>query len=255
MKNINLTRSELDVFETALIRYGNIITFDQLANLFDKDRAYVRKRVSHLAKQGWLKRIKKSLYLITLNLSSRGFASTSPLVIAHLLVSESYVSFAAALQHYGLYDQLLATVSSVSLKKYRTAKIDNTSYKFVQTSVNNFFGWREVNMDGKLIKIASAEKALLDFLQFHRTITSTDLVLEKLSQSSAAIDLDHLIKLGLKTSLTTSRILGFLLDLANLDSVQLKVGLKNSQGVSKLTADSTLFNNKWRLYYDNYFTQ
>jgi hypothetical protein len=78
-----------------------------------------------------------------------------------LLVSESYVSFAAALQHYGLYDQLLATVSSVSLKKYRTAKIDNTSYKFVQTSVNNFFGWREVNMDGKLIKIASAEKALL----------------------------------------------------------------------------------------------
>ena len=59
MKRISLTESELEILETALIDYGAVVTFDQLSNLVDENRAYTRKRISKLVKQGWLKRIKK----------------------------------------------------------------------------------------------------------------------------------------------------------------------------------------------------
>ena len=255
MKRIGLTEKELDVLETALIEYGSVVTFDQLTNLLNENREYSRKRVSRLSKQGWLKRVKKGVFVIS-DLSTRGTLSISPNAVVNLLVQEAYISFEAALQHHGIYDQLMTNINSVSLKRYKSTRIDGFTYTFIKTKRQYFYGWDIHDIDGQSVKIASIEKAIIDLLQFHRRRYSTDLVLDKLASFENDIDFQKLIDLAGKANLTTQRILGFLMDLLNLDSNQIHRAVLNRQSVSSISkAENNLYNHKWKLYYDQHFTK
>lgn len=253
MKRIGLNENELEILETALISHGVIVTFEQLSSLFDEDREYTRKRVHRLEKQGWLKRIKKGIFALS-DLSSRGSLSISHLAIVNILVHDAYISFEAALQHRGYFDQLLAQITSISLKQYKATTIDRISYKFIKTQQRYFYGWDTYDIDGQSVKIASAEKALVDLIQFHRSLYSTDLVLEKLRDYQHDIDMQRLVEYALKANLTTRRIVGFLMDCVGIDSSKLLASVAGKQSVSSISeSEENIYNHKWKLYYDQRF--
>jgi predicted transcriptional regulator of viral defense system len=203
--------------------------------------------------QGWLKRIKKGVFVIS-DLSSRGSLSISHLAIVNILVSDAYISFETALQHYGLFDQLHTKINNISLKQYKATIINNIKYNFIKTQKQYFYGWKTYEIDGQSVKIADAEKALIDMLQFHRSLFSTDLVLEKLREYQHMIENQRLVEYGLKTNLTARRILGFLMDCVGLDSSALQVSVAEGQSVSSISdSENNIYNHKWKLYYDQYF--
>jgi predicted transcriptional regulator of viral defense system len=172
------------------------------------------------------------------------------------MVQEAYISFESALQHHGLYDQLLTNINSVSLKKFKTTSIDGYIYKFIKTQQQFFYGWDTHEIDGQSVKIAKVEKSLIDLIQFHRSRYSTDLVLEKLLAFQNDIAHQRLIEYSLKANLTTRRIIGFLMDFAGLDSSELHASVLNKQSVSTIsTSENNLYYHKWKLYYDQYFEQ
>ena len=253
MFSTGMTEKELETLETVLTRYGAVVSFDQLQEVFKNDRQYLRKRISKLTKKGWLFRIKKGLYVVS-DLHSRGTLSISQYSIVNALVDKAYISFESALQYHGYYDQLLNKVSSVATKQYLDKVIDGYTFSFVKTLPDYFYGWETHQIDGQAVKIASKEKALIDLIQFHRNRYSIDLVLEKLSNYKNEFDLELLIDLCFKSNVATQRILGFVLDCLKLDSSRLYKALQASKGTSRIT-DSTenLYNSKWRLYYDRYF--
>jgi len=253
MKRISLTTDELETLETALIQYGNVVTFDQLSNFFDEDRKYSRIRINKLSKQGWLKRIKKGVYVIS-DLSTRGSLSISHKAIVNILVQAAYISFENALQHHGVYDQLLTSINAVSLKQYKVTTIERITYKFIKTQQQYFYGWRIYDIDGQSVKIAYIEKALIDLIQFHRNRYAADLVLEKLNEFRSDISHQRLIEFLLKANLTTRRILGFLMDSVGMDTRQLHASTLNHQSVSSISnSEENTYNHKWKLYYDRYF--
>ena len=253
MKRISLTTNESEILESALIKYGNVVTFDQLSNFFDEDRRYTRIRINKLVKQGWLKRVKKGVFVIS-DLSSRGSLSISHKAIVNLLVQEAYISFETALQHHGLYDQLLASINSVSLKQYKSTTIDNTIFNFIKTQQRYFYGWEIEDIDGQSVKIAHIEKALIDLLQFHRSRYSTDLVLEKLSEFKSDISHRRLTEYALKANLTSRRILGFLMDYVEMDNKEILTSVNNRSSVAFISnTEDSKYNHKWQLYYDRYF--
>jgi len=253
MKRISLTTDELETLETALIQYGNVVTFDQLSNFFDEDRKYSRIRINKLSKQGWLKRIKKGVYVIS-DLSTRGSLSISHKAIVNILVQPAYISFENALQHHGVYDQLLTSINAVSLKQYKVTTIERITYKFIKTQQQYFYGWRIYDIDGQSVKIAYIEKALIDLIQFHRNRYAADLVLEKLNEFRSDISHQRLIEFLLKANLTTRRILGFLMDSVGMDTRQLHASTLNHQSVSSISnSEENTYNHKWKLYYDRYF--
>lgn len=253
MKRISLTTNESEILESALIQYGNVVTFDQLSNFFDEDRRYTRIRINKLVKQGWLKRVKKGVFVIS-DLSSRGSLSISHKAIVNLLVQEAYISFETALQHHGLYDQLLASINSVSLKQYKSTTIDNTIFNFIKTQQRYFYGWEIEDIDGQSVKIAHIEKALIDLLQFHRSRYSTDLVLEKLSEFKSDISHRRLTEYALKANLTSRRILGFLMDYVEMDNKEILTSVNNRSSVAFISnTEDSKYNHKWQLYYDRYF--
>lgn len=253
MKRISLTGVELEALEGALIKYGAVVTFDQLVDFFAEDRQYTRIRVNKLVRQGWLNRIKKGVYVVS-DLSSRGSLSISHTAIVNALVEEAYISFDVALQQHGLYDQLSTNINSVSLQQYKTTTICGMTYKFIKTQLKYFYGWETHSIDGQSTKIAKPEKALIDLIQFHRNRYSTDLVLEKLSTFQNQINFQTFVDFALKANLTTRRIMGLLMDIVGLDSHQLLASVQNMGSVSMISvSENNLYNHKWKLYYDRHF--
>ena len=253
MIGTGISEKELQNLETALARFGAVVSFEQLSEAFQEERTYLRKRISQFARKGWLFRIKKGVYVIS-DLHSRGSLSISQYAVVNLLVEPAYVSFESALQYHGLYDQLLSRVTSVATKQFQDRNIDGYTFSFVKTLPIYFYGWESHSVDGQTVKIAFKEKALVDLIQYHRSRYSVDLIFEKLNDFTHEFDLDKLIEFSLQSTIATQRILGFVLDRLGVDTEKLTEVLKNHHGTSRITSsDDNIFDSKWRLYYDRYF--
>lgn len=254
MKSTILSKKDAELLENLIVKCGLFISFEQISNELrsGENLQRVKNVVGKLIKQGWLVRIKRGIYYIS-NLESRGTINISPIVAAQILVEDSYISCEAALQYYGMFDQYLRTITSISLKRRKTKTIQNINYRFITTKKSNYFGWRKFQIDGREIKVAEAEKAILDILSFSRTVSSTDLVLEKLKEYRDNFSIEKLNRFSERQSLAVKRILGFLLDNAGINSDFIYNLVKNENGSSYIDKASKNFNSKWRLYFSDHF--
>lgn len=254
-KRTILSEKELNLVENLISEYGVIVDFEQIYSQLKGNlgRQGSRNLVSKMAGNGWLVRIKKGVYYIT-TLESMGVANISEFIIAQILVTNSYVSFESALQYHKIFDQHIKMVVSLSLKQKKEKEIQGIIYKFIKTGEKNYYGWEEARIEGRLVKIATLEKAILDMLTYSRTVHSVDLVLEKLREYKNNFNWERLNEFSQKQSATIQRILGFLLDKIGADAGYLYELAKNKKGRSSyMTNDSRLFNAKWRLYYHSHF--
>jgi len=251
-----LSQKQSEILDGLIAKYGQIVTFGQIMDRAgtELDRRHTQNLVTKLVRNGWLIRLKRELYAIS-DLSNRGFLSLSPYFVANLLVENSYVSFEAALQHYGMFDQSLAKISSVSLKSHKTIKLNNTEYGFIKSKPDYYFGWQDIPAENKTARIAFAEKALIDMINFHRTKYAVDLVLEKLREYKKDLDFKRFEEYLRKFPVTIAKIFGLLFDLEGIDSTNLFEfsRSKSKYGVHLMTTGDKKFNSKWRLYYDEYF--
>jgi predicted transcriptional regulator of viral defense system len=254
MKQTILTTNQNNLLESLLAKHGHIVTTEHIyaESQSSADQRQVKKVIAQLVKNGWLVRMKRGLYAIS-NFSNRGFLSLSPYLVANLLVQESYVSFESALAHHGMFDQLTSTIISIAATQYKTVQLQGTVYSYVRANRNYFFGWQEVSLDGRLVRIATAEKALVDIIHFHKSKYSVDVVIEKLLEHRDSVDMETLIAYVGKMSITTIKIFGFILDLLQIDSHDLHTLVKIKQGTHWMLAGDAKFNAKWRLYYDAFF--
>lgn len=249
-KRTILSEKESKLLENLIANYGSIVTFKQIyAQLEGKiSEQTTRNLVNKLVKNGWLVTIKAGIYAIA-SIDSRNFISLSTYKIAQILEEESYVSLEAALQFHGMFDQLVNTVTSVSLKKRQAKTLQGISYKFIKTKNEFFYGWEENRVENYSVKIATAEKAIFDFLTFKRSAYSVDLVMEKLRDFRNEFNFERLNKYSESQTITVKRVLGFLFDQLDIDSTHLCDMVKYKKSSSLMTANSKNFNAKWRLYF------
>lgn len=251
MKSTVLNTTQLAFLEDLMLRFGKVVTYEQIAPLVPTSDAVAKRQfVSRLAATGWLVRIKKGVYQVADDISSLGTLTLSRYALAQILAPGSYVSFEAALQFHGMHDQLLLTTTSVNLTQRSAVTIEEYRYRFVKTSEKYFFGFAEHTLDGQKALIAHPEKALVDMVQLHRSAHSADRVAEVLSEHRDSIDTKRLLSYLSQSNLTTQRIFGLLFDTIDLPyAEQFLQSAQQGQAASKLTAQSSQYNAKWRLYY------
>ena len=250
MKQTILSVKQSELLENLIVKHGQIVTSGQILSQAEGfwDYKQAKNLITKLVKNGWLMRIKRGLYAIS-DLSTRGFLTLSPYVVANLLVPDSYVSFESALQQYGMFDQLTDKTISVSLKMYKAVKLNSTEYSFVKTKPEYYFGWQEVNVDNKTVRVATPEKALIDMVNFHKSQYAIDLVIEKLLEHKNDLDMDRLNDYLRRFSLTTVKIFGLIFDLIGINSDKLYGLAKAKHGTHWMLTGDSKFNAKWRLYY------
>lgn len=246
-----LNRTQLEFLEQIIAQHGTLVTFDEIAPFVPaKDDLGKRQFISRLSQAGWLVRIKKGVYQVA-DLASLGTVTLSRYAVAHILAPDSYVSLEAALQFHGLHDQLMQTITSVALKQRRIAVVQDVTYKFINTTAKFFYGYERAVFDGQEAQIATAEKALIDMLQLHRSGYTSDRVAEILAESADQLDLRRLQEYLRQANLTTQRIFGFLFDRLQIAyDPELAVRAGEGQASSRITPTSTTYDARWRLYYD-----
>jgi predicted transcriptional regulator of viral defense system len=256
MKNTSLAVKDGELLEMLIAKYGKVVTSSQIEaeakGIWDYQQTH--NRIQQLVKNGWLFRIKRGLYAIN-DLSSRGFLSVSPYVVAGLLVNESYVSFEAALNYRGMFDQFMQQFSSVSLKQYKVTKLETIQYRFIKCQEKFFIGWESVEIDHMAAKIAYAEKALVDLIHFRTGKYVVDLVLEKIQTYHEDLDIENLIQYAGLASQKTVKIFGLMFDWSGWDSQKLFQLLGSHRSTHRMSSNDNSFNAKWRIYYDEYFNK
>lgn len=202
-----LTQAQARIIDEVSLRYGDITTFEQVVEVFGRtySRPYLKRVISQLVRNGWLVRLKKGEYYIT-DLSHLGRTSLSVYFLANYYVRESYVSFAQALHYHGMVDQLLSSVISVSLTQHVPVLLEGVTYRYIKTQEKYFYGYDEVRVDGRMVRIATAEKALIDMIQFHRTEGAVEMVSETALTYQDELDFERLIAYLARSKRTVRRI-------------------------------------------------
>lgn len=246
-----LSAKELEIIEKLIAKYGSVVDFSDIHKEFGKTRnkQKVKNFISKLVNKAWLVRIKRAKYYIS-DISGRGSIDLNQSTIAQIIDHDSYVSFEAALQHHGLFDQYLRIITSLGKKRTYERKIADWTFKFIKTKKNLFKDFEEYNLDGHLVKIASKEKVIIDFLSYRRTIYDVDLIIEKLQNYRDEFSSQKLIEISESCSITVKRMLGVVLDIANINSDKLYIKIKDNKNHSFMNGLSDKFNAKWRIYID-----
>ncbi|MFH1412948.1 MAG: hypothetical protein ABIG10_02880 [bacterium] len=253
MKNTILSEKDAKIIEKIILQFGRIVSTDNLMKVFKEEysEASAHNRIQILNKAGWFLRIKKGLYLIIENLTSRSISDMSLLLIAQAINKESYISLHSALNHYQMFDQYSKTVVAVNYNISKKYKFENHELHFVKIAKKYYFGFSQIRHNGKLINMATKEKAIIDYLYLDKTFYSASLVFEKIKDHKNEIDFVKLQDFALKYGASMQRKVGFLLDQIKVDSNKLLKNVKQQKGFSKFTKESKTFNAKWRIYYDD----
>ena len=253
-KNTILTEKRLRDIEDVIASSGRIVTTDNIHEALGEkySKPALKKKIYELKKKGWFVPLRRGLYFIS-DLTSRGFVSISPFVIAGALNKDSYLSLDSALSFYNLFEQMLRTTTSITAFKPKQYEFQEHTYKYLKIKEELYFGFRTEALEGYYIKIAELEKAILDYLYFRNDTYSIDLLIEKMQKAQDRLELKKLFSYAQKFPETTKRKLGFILDLLKVDTQKLHKSV-TKKGYSKLTSSSNKFNAKWRIYYEDRFT-
>jgi predicted transcriptional regulator of viral defense system len=153
---------------------------------------------------GWLTRIKKGLYAI--NDPVTKLPKAHPFAIGAAIVTPSAVSHWSALQHWGLTEQVPATVTlSSPVRTFPPRNFDHSGgraawivagvrYEFIAISRPRFFGVVEVWVNERnRVPIFDRERALLDAFHHTHVFGSLSLALDILDSHLADIDVPRLV--------------------------------------------------------------
>lgn len=145
-------------------------TVFSLADIRQADPLFHRRRLNEWQDKGYIKKIIKGYYFF----SDLSIDEKVLFEISNRIYAPSYVSFEIALAYYGMIPESIYGVTSVSTRKTMRFKtlLGEFSYRTIRPKL--YFGFDYLAVSGKYCKIASPEKALLDYIYIHDDIKSVD---------------------------------------------------------------------------------
>lgn len=241
---------DIEAIEKLLVNKGRIVDFESLKVEFSELND-VKGKIFDLTSKGFLVNLSKGKYFIS-KIGSLGSVSASNYLIANSIGKDSFVSFEGALKHHGIFDQGLKKYRSISTKQYLEKEIEKIVYEYVKVKDSLYFGFTDEKVDGGYARIACKERALLDLIEYKRSLYSVSLVLEKFQQFNYQLNVNLLIDFSKEYSQVTLKTLGLIFDFVNIDSSALYKEI-NISSTSRLMKSSDMFSAKWRLYYNSIF--
>jgi len=123
------------------------------------DSRFHRRRLNEWQDKGYIKKVIKGYYIF----SDLELNESVLFEIANKIHRPSYVSFEMALSYYDLIPESVYAITSVSSR--RPYKYSTPLAEFIYRSIKPhlFFGYNLINYNSKCFKIATLEKAILDY--------------------------------------------------------------------------------------------
>lgn len=168
------------------------------------DDSFYRSRLNEWQKKGYIKKIVKGYYIF----SDLEISENVLYEIANRIYAPSYVSLEIALSYYNLIPESVYGITSVSTRKTYKFKTPIAEFSYRKIKPELFFGYELVTYNGKVYKIASIEKTILDYFYLNPHLnTKNDFVGIRIDKNSFFEQvkkerLFHFLKLFSQKSLT-----------------------------------------------------
>lgn len=145
------------------LRDFTIFSLNEIRNI---EPGFHRRRLNEWQDKGYIKKVVRGYYIFSdLKLSEEVLFK-----IANRIYLPSYVSLESALSYYHLIPESVYGITSISTRKtyhFRTS-IGEFIYRTLKPPL--FFGYDLIKFQEKYLKMASIEKALLDYFYLHSDI-------------------------------------------------------------------------------------
>jgi predicted transcriptional regulator of viral defense system len=139
------------------------VDYALLSSIFS-DYKYPRNKIANLEIEGKLIRLKRSLYVVSPDVSGK-LLSTE--LIANHIYGPSYISMESALRYYGLIPESVRMVRSMTTKRSRIFKNAISRFDYINCSEEYYpIGINQKIGDDYSFLIASPEKALCDLIAY-----------------------------------------------------------------------------------------
>ena len=133
-------------------------TVFSLADIQQADPRFHRRRLNEWQEKGYIRNVIRGYYVF----ADRALDEKVLFEIANRIYAPSYVSFEMALAYYGLIPESVYGITSASTRKTSHFKTPIGSFIYRTIRPKLYFGFDFLKNNGKLLKLASPEKAFLD---------------------------------------------------------------------------------------------
>ncbi len=140
-----------------------LFTGFSLADIRQADPKFHRRRLSEWQEKGYIRKIIKGHYIF----ADVSLDEKSLFEMANRIYAPSYISFEMALAHHGLIPESVYGVTSACTRKTMVFKTPLGEFTYRTIRAKLYFGFEYHKANGRNYKIASPEKALLDYFYLH----------------------------------------------------------------------------------------
>jgi|SRR3989339_351831 len=150
--------------------------------------AFFSQRLVEWQKKGYIRKIIRNYYVFS------GTEADEHLLFltANKIYKPSYVSFETALAYYGLIPENVYLVTSASTRKTYVFNTPLGKFSYNSLKKSLFFGYKPIRYGKENFLIATAEKALLDYLYINAHIKTMGDIAELRLNRDAARDMVRL---------------------------------------------------------------
>lgn len=141
-------------------------TLFSLSDIKSVDKSFYRPRLNEWQEKGYIKKLIKGFYIFSdLKLNENVLFE-----VANRIYAPSYVSLEIALSYYHLIPESVYGITSVSSRRTYQFKTPIAEFSYRSINPKLFFGYELVKYDKKAFKMATVEKAVLDYFYLNPQI-------------------------------------------------------------------------------------
>lgn len=200
-----------------LARGRRLLTVDDVVSVLSIDNTDAAKRLSRWSQQGWVRRVKRGLYLaVPLEAETPARWSEDALVVADAVWSPCYFTGWTAANHWSLTEQIFSTTVLKTTQRVRKSSQSLIDFEYLLSHVApELMNWglETVWRKERRLYMADPARTLVDSLDSPHLIGGIRHLAEVIGEYLAVYDpaqlIDHADRLGNRT---VFKRLGFLLE-------------------------------------------
>ena len=150
-------------------KFKDFVAFN-LSDIRKIEAAFDLRRLNEWQAKGYIKMLRRGHYVFS------GLEINDPVLflLANKIYAPSYVSLEMALAYYNLIPEAVYGITSVASRKTNYFKTDFGEFIYRHIKPQLMFGYKLIGYQGKIFKLAEAEKAVLDFFYLNTHIEAKE---------------------------------------------------------------------------------
>lgn len=158
-----LSKRESQLLSAFAAAGQSVFTIEDARQVLDQDEDDAAQILYRLVNKQWLQRLQRGKYsMIPLEAGPEVRWAEHEYVMASVLVSPYYLTYATALHYYGYSERLPRQVWIATTRRKRSVSVNDLDFRFVYLRKHKFFGFTTILITEQPVQMAEREKAIVD---------------------------------------------------------------------------------------------